>query len=222
MRVKICGLRSRAEVRAATEAGAAYVGFVFFPASPRHLSLADARWSLAAAPVDVRRVALTVGADDALLDALVGAGLFDFLQLHGPETPERVAEVRARYGLPVMKAVAIAEAADLAAIDDYEAVADQILVDARPPRDATLPGGNGLAFDWRLIAGRRWRRPWMLAGGLTPDNVGEAVRLTGADQVDVSSGVERQPGFKDPARVAAFVQAAHEAEERATRLVKPR
>jgi phosphoribosylanthranilate isomerase len=135
------------------------------------------------------------------------------LQLNGRETPERVAEVRARIERPVMKAVAVSSEADLPHLDLYAKVADQLLVEPRPPRDAALPGGNGVAFDWRLIRGRRWKRPWMLCGGLTPENVGEAVRLTGADQVDVSSGVESRPGYKDPDRVAAFVRAAREAEK---------
>ncbi len=212
MRVKICGLRSRSEVEGALAAGAAYVGFVFFPASPRNLSLGDARWVLRGAPEGVTRVALTVDPSDEALEALFAAVPVDMLQLHGHESPERVAEVRARFARPVMKAVGIAEEADLAELDAYSEVADQILLDARPPRDATVPGGNGIAFDWRLIRGRRWTRPWMLAGGLTPENVAEAVRLTGAVQVDVSSGVESRPGYKDPARVAAFVRNAMQAE----------
>jgi len=132
------------------------------------------------------------------------------LQLHGHETPDRVAEIRARYGLPVMKAVGVADEGDLAAVFDYSLVADQILVDAKPPKNADLPGGNGLSFDWRLVAQRRWLRPWMLAGGLRPDNVAEAIRLTNARQVDVSSGVESAPGVKDAARIADFVRAAKE------------
>ena len=153
-----------------------------------------------------------VDADDAALDALMAQVPLDMLQLHGHETPARVAEVRARYGLPVMKAVGIAGAEDLAQLDDYAAVADQLLVDAKPPRDAVLPGGNGLSFDWRLLAGRKyWTRPWMLAGGLTPDNVAEAVHLTGARQLDVSSGVESAPGVKDRGLIAAFVSAARQA-----------
>ena len=129
-------------------------------------------------------------------------------QLHGHESPERVAELRARYGLPVMKAVGVADEGDLAAVFDYSLAADQLLIDAKPPKNATLPGGNGLTFDWRLVAQRRWLRPWMLAGGLTPDNVATAIRLTNARQVDVSSGVESAPGVKDPARIAAFVRSA--------------
>jgi phosphoribosylanthranilate isomerase len=130
------------------------------------------------------------------------------LQLHGHETPDRVAAVRARYGLPVMKALGVADEGDLAPLLDYSLVADQLLIDAKPPKGAPLPGGNGITFDWRLVAQRRWLRPWMLAGGLTPENVAEAVRLTNARQVDVSSGVERAPGVKDHARIAAFVRAA--------------
>ena len=161
-----------------------------------------------AAPVGLAKVALVVDPDDATLDAILAQVPIDMLQLHGAEPPERVAALRARHGLPVMKAVGIADAADLPKLARYEAVSDQLLVDAKPAPDAALPGGNGLSFDWRLIAGRDWTKPWMLAGGLTPDNVAQAVRLTGAQQVDVSSGVEAAPGIKDATRIAAFVQAA--------------
>lgn len=209
IRVKICGLRDAAQVAAAVDAGAAYVGFVFFPKSPRHIAPEQAAALAANVPPGVAKVALTVDADDTFLDQLLERVPLDMLQLHGHESPARVAEIRARYGLPVMKAIGIADAADLDQIDTYAAVADQLLIDAKPPKDATLPGGNGLAFDWRLLAGRKyWTRPWMLAGGLTADNVAEAVRLTGARQVDVSSGVESAPGVKDPDRIRAFVTAA--------------
>lgn len=208
IRVKICGLRTEADVAAAAAAGAAYAGFVFFPKSPRHLEVAAARELALAAPVGLAKVALVVDATDAALDAIVEAVPLDMLQLHGHETPERVAEVRARYGLPVMKAVGVADEGDLAALFDYSTVADQLLIDAKPPKGAVLPGGNGLAFDWRLVAQRRWLRPWMLAGGLTPANVAEAIRLTNARQVDVSSGVESAAGVKDHAKMAAFVAAA--------------
>jgi len=208
VRVKICGVRSRADVEAAAGAGAAYVGMVFYPRSPRHLTLADARWIADAVPAGIGRVALTVDASDEDLDRLVGTVPLEMLQLHGDEAPERVELLRSRFGLPVMKAVGIAVAGDLARIDAYAGVADQILVDARPAHGADRPGGNGLAFDWKLLRGRTWTRPWMLAGGLTPENVAEAVRLTGAEQVDVSSGVELTPGFKDAGRVRAFVAAA--------------
>lgn len=208
MRVKICGLRTRAEVAAAARAGAAYAGFVFHQRSPRHVTLGDARWIAQDLPEGIRTVALTVDADDALLAAIHESFGPDMFQLHGHESPDRVAEIRRVFRVPVMKAVGIATAEDLPTIDLYTRVADQLLVDARPASDAELPGGNGIAFDWRLIDGYRWRLPWMLAGGLTPGNVAEAVRLTGADQVDVSSGVERAPGYKDPDKIRAFVAAA--------------
>ena len=211
IRVKICGLKTPADVAAVAAAGAAYAGFVFFAKSPRHVTVAEAREAALAAPPGLAKVALVVDADDATLDAIVEGVPLDMLQLHGHETPDRVAELRARYGLPVMKAIGVADEGDLAAIFDYATVADQLLIDAKPPRNAALPGGNGLSFDWRLVAQRRWLRPWMLAGGLTPDNVAEAIRLTNARQVDVSSGVESAPGVKDPARIAAFVTAAHRA-----------
>ena len=208
IRVKICGLRTPAEVTAVARAGAAYAGFVFFAKSPRNVTLPEARLAALAARPGLAKVALTVDADDATLDAIVEAVPLDMLQLHGRESPDRVAQVRARYRLPVMKAIGLADESDLPAIFAFSTVADQILIDAKPPRGADLPGGNGLAFDWRLLAGRRWLRPWMLAGGLTAKNVAEAVRLTGARQVDVSSGVESAPGVKDAARIAAFVAAA--------------
>lgn len=208
VRVKICGLTRPEDVAAAVKSGAGYVGFVFFAKSPRHLTLDAARLLAVDVPAGVAKVALTVDAKDAFLDSLIDAVPIDVLQLHGHETPERVTALRARYGLPVMKAVGVASAADLPAIDTYSAVADMILVDAKPPRGAALPGGNGLAFDWRLMADRTWNVPWMLAGGLTPDNVTEAVRLTGARQVDVSTGVEAAPGMKDADLIASFVRAA--------------
>lgn len=207
IRVKICGLRRLDDVAAVVASGAAYAGFVFFAQSPRHLTVAAARPLLLAVPEGLAKVALTVDADDAALDAIVTALPLDMLQLHGHESPERVAQVRARYGLPVMKAVGVADAGDLAAVFEYSLVADQLLIDAKPAQGAALPGGNGVAFDWRLLAGRRWLRPWMLAGGLTPGNVAEAIRLTGAEQVDVSSGVESAPGVKDVGLIAGFVNA---------------
>lgn len=208
VRVKICGLRTEADVAAVAAAGAAYAGFVFFAKSPRNLSVAEARSLAITAPEGLCKVALTVDADNAVLDAIVDGVALDMLQLHGHETPERVAEVRARYGLPVMKAMGVADEADLAGLIEMSLAADQLLIDAKPQKGADLPGGNGLAFDWRLLVGRKWLKPWMLAGGLTQENVAEAVRLTGARQVDVSSGVESAPGVKDASRIAAFVAAA--------------
>lgn len=207
MRVKICGVRDAAAMAAARAAGAAYVGFVFFPKSPRNLGWDEAAALAAAAPEGLCKVALTVDPDDATLDRLSALPI-DMIQLHGAEPPARVREVRARLGLPVMKAVGVAGPDDLSDLARYEAVADQILCDAKPPKGADLPGGRGEAFDWSLIAGRRWSRPWMLAGGLTPDTVADAVRASGATQVDVSSGVESAPGVKDPALIAAFCRAA--------------
>ncbi|WP_170561102.1 phosphoribosylanthranilate isomerase [Ruegeria atlantica] len=208
--VKICGLTAPDHVRAAADAGARYVGFVFFSKSPRHLDLGAAAGLAQLVPAGVAKVALTVNATDEELDHIVESVPLDMLQLHGKETPQRVSEVRDRFGLPVMKAIGIAEAEDLSSIDLYSEVADQLLIDAKPPRTSELPGGNGLAFDWRLLAGRKyWRKPWMLAGGLTPDNVAEAIRMTGAKQVDVSSGVESSPGIKDSIKISEFVSAAH-------------
>ena len=208
VRVKICGLRTPEDVAAAAEAGAAYMGLVFFPASPRHVDPETARALAVAAPVGLAKVALLVDPEDDLLEEIIRAVPLDMLQLHGRETPARVAEIRARSRLPVMKAVGLRDEADLAALDTYADVADQILVDAKPPKGAALPGGNGIGFDWRLVADRTWQTPWMLAGGLTPGNVGEAIRLTGARQVDVSSGVESAAGVKDAGRIAAFCDAA--------------
>jgi phosphoribosylanthranilate isomerase len=208
VRVKICGLTTHADVAAVAAAGAAYAGFNFFPKSPRFVTPGTAKALALAAPEGLCKVALVVDADNAALDAIVAGVPLDMLQLHGHETPARVAEVKARYGLPVMKVIGVAAAADIDPLLDYSLVADQILIDAKAPKDAVLPGGNGLTFDWRLLVGRKWLKPWMLAGGLTADNVAEAVRLTGARQVDVASGVESAPGVKDAARIAAFVEAA--------------
>ncbi|WP_412554242.1 phosphoribosylanthranilate isomerase [Shimia sp. MIT1388] len=211
IRVKICGLKEPAHVAAAAEAGAAYVGFVFFEKSPRNVGIAQARDLAVEAPVGVAKVALTVNADDAFLDKLVETVPLDMLQLHGSESPERVAEVRTRFGLPVMKAIGIADAEDVAKIDTYGAVADQLLVDAKPPKNSALPGGNGLSFDWRLVNRKYWPRPWMLAGGLTADNVAEAVKMTGARQLDLSSGVESAPGVKDVGMIRTFMKAVQNA-----------
>lgn len=208
IRVKICGLKERAHVEAAVEAGARYLGFNFFPRSPRSVLIPDAAALALLVPEGVAKVALTVDASDAELDAITGSVPLDMLQLHGTETPERVAEVRARYGLPVMKAIGISGPEDVEQIALFGKVADQLLVDAKAPKGAALPGGNGLPFDWRLIAKKYWPCPWMLAGGLTPENVAEAIRLTGARQVDVSSGVESAPGVKDAALIRAFIAAA--------------
>jgi phosphoribosylanthranilate isomerase len=206
---KICGLSSEEAITAAIEGGAAYVGFVFYPPSPRAVGPARAATLCAGVPPGVRRVGLFVDADDAAIQAVLDAAPIDLLQFHGKESPERVADARARFRLPIMKAIAVAAAEDVLLASRYEAVADLLLFDAKPPRRAdALPGGNGLAFDWRLIAGREWRVPWMLSGGLTAALLPEAVRISGASAVDVSSGVERRPGDKDPAKIRKFLAAA--------------
>ena len=206
--VKVCGLTSAAAMEDATKAGARYAGLVFFEKSPRNVSIDQAREIALAAPIGLAKVALTVDASDDFLQTLLDKVAIDIIQLHGKETPERVREVKAKFGLPVMKAVGVADKDDLFKLDMFSEVADQILVDAKAPKGADLPGGNGLSFDWTLIQGRRWSTPWMLAGGLTPETARKAVEMTGARQLDVSSGVESAPGIKDAQKMQAFVQAA--------------
>lgn len=208
IRVKICGLTRPEDVEAAVAAEAGYLGFNFFPRSPRYVSFETARELALRVPPGVVKVALTVDEDMEFLARLTDAVPLDMLQLHGSETPEQVAAVKARFGLPVMKVLGIGDAGDLAQIDRFAAVADQLLVDTKPPKGADRPGGNAVAFDWSLVAGRRWAVPWMLAGGLTPDNVARAIAQTGARQVDVASGVEYAPGIKDAGLIHAFIRAA--------------
>jgi phosphoribosylanthranilate isomerase len=206
--VKICGLTDEEAVEAAVEAGADLVGVVFFAKSPRNLSVERAAELLQFVPEDVRRVGVFVDPDDALLDAVMNNLRLDLFQFHGKESPQRVEAVRLEYGMPVMKAVGVAVAADLTLAEAYLAVADQLLFDTKAPAEAERPGGNAATFDWTLLKGRRWPLPWMLAGGLDADNVAEAVRLSGAKSVDVSSGVESAPGVKDPALIRRFISAA--------------
>ncbi|MEO0369887.1 MAG: phosphoribosylanthranilate isomerase [Pseudomonadota bacterium] len=208
VKVKICGLTAPDHVAEAVAAGADYLGFNFFPRSPRFVDYEAGAALMAAVPQAVQNVALVVNYSDADFDALLSATQPDILQLHGSEPPERVAEVKARTGLPVMKAFGIATAEDLVQIDRYGAVADHLLIDAKPPRGADRPGGNAVTFDWSLLAGRPISKPWLLAGGLVPGNVAEAIELTGAAQVDVSSGVESAPAVKDAALMRAFIGAA--------------
>ena len=208
LRVKICGLSRPEDVLAASQAGATYVGYVFFPKSPRNVSIEQARALALDTPSGLAKVALVVDADDAALDAILDRVPLDMLQLHGYETPQRVSEIKARYGLPVMKAIGIATVEDTSQIDIYSDVADQLLIDAKAPKDADLPGGNGLAFDWTLVNRKYWRKPWMLAGGLTAENVALAAKMTGARQVDVSSGVESRTGVKDTDMIKRFIDAA--------------
>ncbi|MDF2617834.1 MAG: Phosphoribosylanthranilate isomerase [Xanthobacteraceae bacterium] len=220
LEIKICGLSTPETLDAALGAGADMVGMVFFPPSPRHVDLATASALAARARgradkgvgQKVGIVALTVDADDAALADIIAAVRPDMLQLHGKESPERVEAIRTRFELPVMKAVGIASAADLARLAAYEGVADRLLLDAKPPKDALLPGGNGVPFDWDLLADLDLSIPYLLSGGLGPENVGDAIRRVRPFGVDVSSGVERVAGVKDPARILAFIREARAAE----------
>jgi phosphoribosylanthranilate isomerase len=211
--VKICGLSTRETLDAALEAGADMVGFVFFPQSPRHLSLETARDLGRRAGREAVKVALTVDADDATLENIVEALQPDILQLHGHETPSRLRDVKRRFGLETMKAIAVERAADLTALPDYATACDRVLFDARPPKGATRPGGLGAVFDWRLLQNLDLKLPFMVSGGLSADNVAEAVRVTRAGGVDVSSGVEQTPGIKNVEMIRAFIRAARAGEE---------
>ena len=211
--IKICGLMTPEAVDVALDAGADLVGFVFFPPSPRNLSFETARALGGRVRGRARKVALSVDADDDYLAAAIEALKPDLLQLHGKETPERVVMVRTRFGLPVMKALPIEVRADLSAMRLYANVADRLIFDARPPREATRPGGLGKSFDWTLLSGVDPGVPFMLSGGLEAANVAEALRVTRAPAVDVSSGVERSPGNKDPDKIRDFVRAARAAAE---------
>jgi len=209
VKVKICGVRTPAIIEEAAKSGADFIGLVLFAKSPRYVELEEARVLAAIARGRIGSVAVMVDPDDELIAGVVERVRPDFLQLHGNETPERVAAVKALSGLPVMKAVAVGEPADLRHAADYAASADYILFDAKAAPYATLPGGNGVAFDWNMLAGAK--PPFALSGGLTPEAVGEAIRVTGATLVDVSSGVERAPGEKDAKLVASFIRAAKSA-----------
>ncbi len=206
--VKICGLSSADSVAAAVRHGAGFVGFVFYLPSRRNVTPEEARALCAMVPSGIAKVGLFVDADDALLAAALEKAPLDLLQFHGDESPERVLAVKRRFGKPVLKAIPVAGAADLAAAQRYYGAADRLLFDAKPPKDATVPGGNGLVFDWELLGERRWPLPWILSGGLTPENLGEARRITRTEAVDVSSGVERAPGVKDLEKIAAFLARA--------------
>lgn len=212
--VKICGLSTPDTLDTALDAGADMVGFVFFAPSPRHVGFDLARDLAAHVEGRAQKVALTVDADDTMLEQVVEALGPDMLQFHGREAPERVAAVKSRFGLPVMKAIPIEAEADLAAVGRYAGTADRLLFDARPPRDATRPGGLGKAFDWRLLEHLDLAVPFMLSGGLDADNLAQALAITRAPGVDVSSGVERAPGVKDPDKIRAFIRAAREADRR--------
>jgi phosphoribosylanthranilate isomerase len=215
--VKICGLSTRETLAAALDAGADMVGFVFFPPSPRHLSLEVARDLGAQVKRRALKVALTVDADDATLDNIMDALAPEVLQLHGKESVARLRDIKQRFGRPVMKALPIETASDLTALPGYAAVADRILFDARPPKDATRPGGLGAPFDWRLLENLDLKLPYMVSGGLHVGNVAEALRLTRAGGADVSSGVEVSPGVKDPQMIEAFIRACRATQELSVR-----
>ena len=206
---KICGVSRPADIDCAAAGGASHVGFVFYARSPRNLTPDQAGALAAATPAAITTVALFVDPDDTAIDAILGRGRIDLLQLHGSESPERVSEIKRRTGTRVMKAIKISVAEDLGAATPYFDVADQLLFDAKAPAtmEGAMPGGNALSFDWSLLAGRSWPCPWMLSGGLNPGNVAEAIRVSGAPAVDVSSGVESAPGVKDPVRIKAFLRA---------------
>lgn len=206
--VKICGLTSPDAVEAAAGAGAVYGGLVFHPRSPRFVAPDLARALAERMRGRLKSVALITDMDNARIAALVKTVTPDFLQLHGNETVRRTADIRARFGLPVIKVLPVAEASDLEAVADHAEAADMLMFDARPPKDAERPGGHGAAFDWKILSNRSFHKPWFLAGGLDPDNVARAIELSGARQVDVSSGVESAPGVKDPTRITAFINAA--------------
>ena len=208
MQVKICGLSEPDTLQTAITCGARYVGFVFVPKSSRFVTMDVAANLAVMVPAGVAKVSLTVDADDALLDDMTARVPLDMIQLHGSESPARVSEIKARYGLPVMKAIGIGDASDLDKIATYAQVADQLLLDTKPPKTGDLPGGNGLSFDWSLLQGRRWAVPWMLAGGLNAGNLAEAVRITGARQIDASSAVEVEKGVKSSALIREFLAAA--------------
>ncbi len=211
--VKICGLKTPEALDAALESGADLVGFVFFTPSPRHLGLGAARMLGEHVQGRARKVALTVDANDETLLGIVNALKPDMLQLHGKETPDRVVQVRSRFNLPVMKALPIATRADLSPVREYAQVSDQLIFDARAPKEATRPGGLGKSFDWTLLAGIKPGVPFMLSGGLDAGNVAEALQITRAPGVDVSSGVESAPGVKDSGRIREFIRAARTAAE---------
>jgi phosphoribosylanthranilate isomerase len=211
LKAKICGVSTPEAVRAALDGGAGWLGFVFFPKSPRHLAVAAAARLAEPARGRAKVVALMVDPTDALVDEVARGLKPDLVQLHGRESPPRTREIAARAGCGIIKALPVADASDLDAAAAYEPVVEHLLFDAKPPKDAALPGGAGRAFDWSLLAGRRFARPWFLAGGLDPWNVAEAAAASGAPLVDVSSGVERGPGLKDPALIAAFLDAVRRA-----------
>ena len=209
-KAKICGINSRAALEAAVDGGAVMLGFVFFPPSPRAVTTVEAGELMAMVPDGILKVALMVDPSDQDISAITKALPIDVIQLHGAETPARTAEVKALSGLQVFKAVAISTPEDIKLAHEFEASCDGLLLDGKAPMDATRPGGNAISFDWGLISGETWEKPWLLAGGLTAQNVGNAIAITGAPMVDVSSGVEDAPGVKNPAKITIFLGAVED------------
>lgn len=205
---KICGLNDETALATAVDHGADMLGFIFFPPSPRNLSAVQAEALLNLVPSGIDRVGVFVDPDNDFLDGILAKARLDLLQLHGDETPERCRAISVFFGLPIIKAIKVSSKADLKKARDYEDCVDWLMFDAQAPKDAKLPGGNGIAFDWTIMKGAEFKRPWILSGGLTPANLPEAIRQSGAKAVDVSSCVESAPGKKDPAKIEAFLAAA--------------
>lgn len=210
-KVKICGVTTLDALNAAIEEEADFIGFVFFGKSPRNLSPEKAAQLISRVPSHIKTVGLFVDPDDAMFDSVFGSTKLDMIQLHGSENPRRIAEIRSRYKLPLMKVVKVADASDLIILGETQSVADWILFDAKPPVDAELPGGNGRAFDWKILKNLKVPKPWMLSGGLTPENIKTALEVLSPDAVDVSSGVEDGPGVKNPDKIRAFIRAVKQA-----------
>jgi phosphoribosylanthranilate isomerase len=208
---KICGLTSEDAVQAAVAGGARFTGFVFYPPSPRSLGITQAAALVAGVAPGITRVGVFVDPDDTLLENVLAKMPLDMIQLHGGETPERAAAIKRRFGLNVMKAIKVAGERDVQTAKEFLGIADWLMFDAKPPKEmaTALPGGNALAFDWELLRARQWPLPWMLSGGLTVENLAQAVKISRAEFVDVSSGVERRPGEKDPAKVGEFLARAN-------------
>jgi len=213
VKAKICGVTPRTDLDALTYSKAWHVGLVFYPPSPRNVSPDEALTIASRLPIKIGRVGVFVDPSNDLIDEVTQRVPLNAIQLHGSETPQRVTEIGQRVGIQIIKAIGVEREADIALAADYEPVVNWLMFDAKTPADADRPGGMGIAFDWRLLAGRRWRRPWILSGGLTPDNVAEAIRTSGAEYVDVSSGVESSPGVKDPALIQYFLDALAAADQ---------
>lgn len=209
IKTKICGIKTPEMLSCAVEAGARFIGFVFFPPSPRHVAIDTAKELALMLPTGVRGVGLFVDPSDVELEAVLGKVQLDMIQLHGKESPERVAEIKAKFAMPIIKAFPVSEVGDLDSVPSYERYIDWILFDAKPPKGATVPGGMGKSFDWSILESKGFARPWMLSGGLAPENVAQALSVLSPDAVDVSSGVEKIRGEKDAGKIKAFIGAVN-------------